>query len=239
MRFVVRALKFGATPVLGDAEASLPQQAWGETELHSHSWAPNICTNGEGCLGENRHEKLSLVKVPYFVPLVANVHCNRFILTSEGIPVKYNYEGRVQLRGYQSCVCRSLQSTCGWKMFVEVLCVSFHVLFLEVPSSCGTCWLSTDKNTPAVYPLKKKSLAAALCLLIDLFWFFSLVEKKGRKVKQSAEVKQSVTLMASETKIKNFIDQVVLFDTLHTVNCAHLRQCCLNTRKLFVLILLS
>lgn len=44
MRFVLRALKFGADLVLGDVEPSLPQQAWGETELHSNSWAPNICT---------------------------------------------------------------------------------------------------------------------------------------------------------------------------------------------------
>lgn len=59
--------------------------------------------------------------------------------------------------------------------------MSFHVSFLYESSSCGTCCLFKNKSTPAVSFLKK-SMAAALYLFCLLL---SLVEKKGRKVKQS------------------------------------------------------
>jgi len=71
-----------------------------------------------------------------------------------------------------------LQSPCRWKMF-EFLCVSFHVPFLYESSSCDTCCLFKDKNTPAVFYLKR-SLAGALYFVVVFSLCLGLERKAGK-----------------------------------------------------------
>lgn len=86
----------------------------------------------------------SLVKAPFFVPFIANVFSNRFVLTSKRISVKYNYRGRLQLRRYQSCVCRNRASE---HLQMEGVCrVSLHVIscfFMNLPAVVHAVCLKT------------------------------------------------------------------------------------------------
>lgn len=97
MIFILRVLKSGVTLALGNVESSLPQQVGG-TELYNKSQLPNICTSLERGTQVKICKKNELLsKSSFFVSLVVNVLSNRFILTSKGIYVKSNYQGRLQL----------------------------------------------------------------------------------------------------------------------------------------------
>lgn len=121
-----------------------------------------------------------LGKSSFFVFLVANVLSNRFILTSKEIYVKHNYQGRLQLRRYQSYF---LQKS-SFRALVDGRClssffVSFHVSFLYESSSCGTCCQSKDKNTPAVFLRSLWQLN--VFLFFDFFLFCLLLKRKAGK----------------------------------------------------------
>ena len=92
------------------------------------------------------------------------------------------------------------QSTSEWKMFVEFLYESFHVSFRYESSGCGSCLFKRIILSSFFLKSARSSCVPLFCL----FTFVYLAEKKGRKVKQGAEMKVCQT--ENLPSIINFVD---------------------------------
>lgn len=87
-----------------------------------------------------------------------------------------------------------LQSTFRWKMFVEFDYVSFHgvFFFMNLPAVVYDVCLKTRILQQILWFLFLKVSDSRIVGFFPLS--LSLLEKKGRKVRQSTEMKQSVNM---------------------------------------------